>query len=259
MAELHELNPVGRFDDRAADYVRFRPTYPSAAIDLMLDGLGNPAKLVVADIGAGTGILSRLLADRHVQVLAIEPGQPMRAAAEPHANVTWHSASAESTGLAAASVDLVVCAQAFHWFRSADAILEFARILKPGARLALMWNSRSRMDPFTAGYRQAIRDVEGERVAERTEFDAARTEAVAEAAHGRRLLEPFTRRVFPNQQRLDLAGLIGRSHSASYVPKTGPRGERLLELLTALHRRFADANGFVTLVYETEVYVAHKR
>src|SRR4051794_7813043 len=125
MAELHELNPMGRFNDRAADYVKFRPTYPAAAIDRILDGLGDPARLTVADVGAGTGILSRLLAERNVPVLAIEPAQGMRAAAAPHENVTWLTATAESTGLADASVDLVVCAQSFHWFRATDAIREF--------------------------------------------------------------------------------------------------------------------------------------
>jgi hypothetical protein len=62
------------------------------------------------------------------------------------------------------------------------------------------------------------------------------------------------RKSFPNFQRLDLAGLIGRARSASYVPKGGAPGERLLGLLRALHERYADGSGFVTLVYDTEVF-----
>jgi hypothetical protein len=72
---------------------------------------------------------------------------------------------------------------------------------------------------------------------------------------------PFTapeRRVFPNAQRLDLEGLIGRARSASYVPKEGEAGRRLLDLLRALHARFADPGGFVELVYETELYSSRR-
>jgi 2-polyprenyl-3-methyl-5-hydroxy-6-metoxy-1,4-benzoquinol methylase len=76
---LHTLNPLDRFSDRAADYVKYRPSYPMAAIDIILEGLGQ-TPLVAADIGAGTGISSRLLADRGVRVLAIDPNAAMRAA-----------------------------------------------------------------------------------------------------------------------------------------------------------------------------------
>ncbi len=244
------MDTVERFSDRAADYVKYRPSYPSTAIDALLDGLGQPERIVAADVGAGTGISSRLLGDRAVRVVAIEPGDVMRAAAAPHAHVSWLAGRAEATGLTAQCVDLVVCAQSFHWFRAADALAEFARILKPHGRLALVWNRRSRTDPFTAGYRQAIIDVGGEVAAEAMPFDP---EVIP--ASGR-----FTapeRVTFPNAQRLDLAGLIGRAQSASYVPKSGAAAERLLELLAGLHARYADQRGIVTLVYETEIFRSH--
>ena len=113
------LSSVTRFTDRASDYVKYRPTYPAAAIDAILDGLGSPAEIVAADVGAGTGISARLLGDRGVRVLAVEPGDAMRAAAAPHANVTWTIGSAEATDLAPESLDLVLCAQSFHWFQPA--------------------------------------------------------------------------------------------------------------------------------------------
>jgi 2-polyprenyl-3-methyl-5-hydroxy-6-metoxy-1,4-benzoquinol methylase len=80
--DLHTLNPLARFSDRAADYVKYRPSYPAAAIDIILAGLG--AAPVVADIGAGTGISARLLADRGARVIAIEPNAAMRTAAVSH-------------------------------------------------------------------------------------------------------------------------------------------------------------------------------
>jgi SAM-dependent methyltransferase len=247
MADGSGFDTVGRFSDRAADYVRFRPTYPAVAIDAILDELGPSARLVAADIGAGTGISARLLGDRGVRVVAVEPGEGMRGAAAPHRNVAWMAAKAEALGLRSESVDLVLSAQSFHWFRPADALPEFARILRPGRRLAIVWNRRSRSDPLTAGYRQAIADVGGETAEERQPFDPG--------AVGRSGLFSSTERLsFPNLQRLDRDGLIGRARSASYVPKSGAAGERLIDLLRALHEQYADAGGFVTLVYETEVY-----
>lgn len=241
-------NSVQRFDDRADDYVRYRPSYPPAAIDAILDGLGSAASILAADIGAGTGISARLVADRGVRVIAIEPGEAMRGAASPHPRVDWLAATAEATAVRAQAVDLVVCAQSFHWFRPPAALAEFARILKPSGRLAVMWNRRSLIDPFTATYRQAIFDVGGESEAERMPFDPAVIERTG------RFGAP-TRRVVPNAQRLDLDGLIGRARSASYVPKTGEAGDRLIALLQDLHAQHADASGIVTLIYNTEIFL----
>ena len=167
------LSSVTRFTDRASDYVKYRPTYPAAAIDAILDGLGSPAEIVAADVGAGTGISARLLGDRGVRVMAVEPGDAMRAAAAPHANVTWTIGTAEATDLAPESLDLVLCAQSFHWFRATDALAEFARILRPRRRLAIMWNRRSKTDPLTAGTVEVIVDVGGDMGVESMAFDPA--------------------------------------------------------------------------------------
>jgi SAM-dependent methyltransferase len=247
MADSNDRDTVGRFSDRAADYVRYRPAYPADAIDAILDGLGPPERLVAADVGAGTGISARLLGDRGVRVIAVEPGEGMRRAAEPHPNVAWVAGRADATGLSSQAVDLVLCAQSFHWFRTTDTLPEFARILKERRRLAITWNRRSTSDPFTAGYRQAIVDVGGEITAEGLPFDP---NVISDSGS----FSPPERKSFPNFQRLDLAGLIGRARSASYVPKSGAAGERLLTLLRALHQRYDDGSGFVTLVYDTEVF-----
>jgi SAM-dependent methyltransferase len=247
MTHRNDRDTVGRFRDRAADYVRYRPTYPAEAVHAILGGLGPPGRLIAADVGAGTGISARLIGEQGVRVIAVEPGEAMRRAAAPHPNVAWVAAQAEATGLCSQTVDLVLCAQSFHWFRTADALSEFARILKERGHLAISWNRRSTSDPLTAGYRQAIVDVGGEITAESRTFDPN-----VIGASG--LFSSPERKSFPNFQRLDLAGLIGRARSASYVPRNGAAGERLLGLLRALHERHADGSGFVTLVYDTEVF-----
>jgi SAM-dependent methyltransferase len=256
-AERHRMSryvpedTVARFNDRADDYVKYRPSYPAAAIDAILDGLGAPERLVAADVGAGTGISARLLGDRGARVIAVEPGEVMRGAAAPHPRVEWVSATAQATGVADASVDLVLCAQSFHWFHTREAVAEFARILKPGGRLAIMWNRRSTADPLTAAYRQAILDAGGEVPAERMPFEPGIISADG-------LFTPVQRHAWPNTQRLDRAGLIGRAHSASYVPKSGEAGQQLLNRLHELYASYADAAGFVTLVYETEVFLSSR-
>jgi SAM-dependent methyltransferase len=249
MTHRAPIESASRFNDRADDYVKYRPTYPAKAIDIILLGLGTPRDLHAVDLGAGTGISARLLGDRGVRVVAIEPSPGMRQAADSHPNVTWMSSRAEATGLTSRAFDVVLSAQSFHWFRAPDTLVECDRILKPGGRLAIMWNRRRRTDPMTEGYRRAIADVGGESSIERMAFDPG---VIAEC----RLFSPPQRTVFPNSQRLDLEGLIGRALSASYCPKNGPAVERLHELLSGLWSTYADGNGLVTLVYETEVYWA---
>ena len=245
---LADYDPTNRFTDRASDYARFRPDYPSAAIDAVLEGLGDPARLVAADVGAGTGISSRMLAARGVHVHAIEPNQAMREAAAPDPNVTWHDGTGESTGLADASVGLVVAAQAFHWFRQHDAAREFHRILEPHGRLAIIWNHRDPSDPLTNAFRTAIHDIQGgEHPAERREID----EGVLEAEGH---FDPPELLTFPHHQDLDLQGFLGRATSASYVPKEGEKAERLLEVLRELHARYQDQEGTVRMQYLTKVY-----
>jgi SAM-dependent methyltransferase len=248
---LHGLDPTGRFSDRAEDYVRYRPGYPAAAFDAMLEGL-DPAGLTAAAVGAGTGISARLLAARGVRVIAVEPNREMREAAEPDPRITWREGTGEATGLPDASVGLVLCAQSFHWMRASEAIAEFHRILAPGGRLAMMWNNRDRSDPMTKGYIEAIHAVHGEHPVERAPF-----EPEVMSAHG--LFTPPRQIAVPNDQFLDgREALLGRATSASYVPKDGERLARLTALLDQLYERHHDARGRVRLQYVTNLYLSQR-
>ncbi len=255
---LHELDPTRRFSGRAKDYARYRPDYPNAAIDCILAGLvpgrrepgGRPSsELIAADVGAGTGISARQLARRGVRVVAVEPNAAMRAAAEPHPLVVWREGTAEATGLAAEAVDLVLCAQAFHWFRQPEAIAEFRRVLCDGGRLALIWNEADRCDPCTRGCTEAIRAVNGDHPAEHHPFDAA-------VVHATGRFTPAVRHEFPHGQRLDRASLLGRARSSSHVAKEGPALTELARRLDDLFDAHRDAGGAVTLCYRTEVWIA---
>jgi SAM-dependent methyltransferase len=243
---LHDQAPTTRFSDRAADYEKFRPTYPASAIDLVLEGVADPKAIVAADVGAGTGISSRMLADRGVRVLAIEPNAAMAAAATPHQLVRFVCGTAEATTLTDRSVDLVLCAQAFHWFRPTEALREFARVLRRSGRVALVWNILDQRDPVTSDYVGAIRTAISGEPPEMMDLDPALME-----------FQGFTRpelRLIPHEQALDQSGFVRRAMSASYVPKVGPASEALRAELARVHASHAGPDALVRLRYQTHVF-----
>ncbi len=244
---LYNLNPLDRFSDRAADYVQYRPSYPAAVIDRILEGLGTEP--LVADIGAGTGISSRLIADRGVRVLAIDPNAAMRTAAVAHPLIEFREGTAEATKLEAAAVSLVTCFQAFHWFDPEPTLLEFRRILKSTGRLALVWNNRDREDPFTNEYSDLIVAVSTYPVVHDRSNYAQPLLVSPHFTH----VQTYT---FTNHQELDFSGLIGRVRSNSYTPREGIAFDRLMLDLEQLYDRFKNDRGFVSLKYSTSLHLA---
>ena len=243
---LYQLDPLNRFSDRAANYANYRPSYPTEAIDQLLLELGEPSQLIAADIGAGTGISSRLLANWGVNVWAIEPNSAMSAAAEAHPNVKYRQASAERTGLPNQSVDLVTCFQSFHWFEPDTTLAEFHRILRSSGRLALVWNNRDLNDLLTQEVGEIMRKASDKHPAlDRPEFFPENPNFIN--------VQEFR---FLSQQALDQAGLIGNAKSRSYVPQAGAAYEQLLVDLKDLYERWADDRGFVYLKYQTKVFLA---
>jgi SAM-dependent methyltransferase len=135
-----------RFSNRVADYVRYRPSYPSALIDLLRDECGLRPDHAVADVGSGTGLLSKLFLENGNRVLGIEPNEEMRRAGEEYLatykNFSSVRGSSEATTLADSSVAFITAAQAFHWFEPIATRREFLRILKPSGWVVVIWNDR---------------------------------------------------------------------------------------------------------------------
>lgn len=138
---LHAAARQG-FARQSGAYGRGRPGYPPELQGWLRDALGVGPGRAVADVGAGTGKFTALLLAAGAQVIAIEPVQAMRERIAAHPHLRVQAGAAQATGLAAASLDALTCAQAFHWFATPAALDEFARALKPGARLGLVWNER---------------------------------------------------------------------------------------------------------------------
>ncbi len=234
-----------RFGSRARDYAAFRPAYPDGAIDAVLAGLGEPHDLVVADVGAGTGISARLFAARGARVIAIEPNARMRDAAQPDPRVEWRDGTAEQTGLAAAGVDVAVACQAFHWFANDAAMAEFARIAR--RRAAMLQYERDESDSFTRAYGDVVRA-----------YATDDTEALRAGALDRFARFPnarIARGLFSSTQPLDRDALLGRAASASYLPASGPQGEALRRDLLALFERY-QRDGAVVLAMVTYALTA---
>lgn len=246
-----EVPVLERFSDRARDYVAHRPDYPDAAIDALVSGLGEPGSLSVVDVGAGTGISARAVADRGCRVIAVEPNKAMRDAAASHPRVTWVEATAERTTLPDACADIVLCAQSFHWMEREQALDEFHRILKPRGRLALLWNIQDHSDPFTREYAEVVK-----RCAVRSVASPSLTGRREDLAGDRRW-EGIRTLEFPHAQSLAEPGLIGRAVSSSYSPKDGPKHDDLVAGLRSLFSRFRHGDR-VELRYRTVLHAAER-
>lgn len=246
-----------RFSNLAGDYAAHRPGYPAAAIDWVIGKATLDASTLVADVGAGTGISSRLFAERGIPVLGIEPNEPMRAEAERHPwpfaapPPTYRAGSAEATGVADEAVRAVVVAQAFHWFDPAKALLEFERILQPGGWVFVLNYERDETDGFSRACSELVRTVPGAAEVERQRQSAADFLLTWD-----RLMLP-ERRVFASEQLLDEEGFLGRLRSISYLPRQEPqRGELFAQARILFHRW--QQKGRVVMVYATTVTAAQK-
>lgn len=244
---LHKMNPQGRFTNRAEDYAQYRPSYSKALIDCIVNNLGDEPGLVAADIGAGTGISARLLADRGIQVRAIEPNATMRQAAEAHPLVEFRHGSAENTQLPNASVDLVTCFQAFHWFNPEPTLREFVRILKPRGRLAVVWHNRDRRDEFTNAYSLLTKKA--------ANYDSDLRHGTERYLRDTSWFNPVRHLVFNHQQALNSRSLIGLAISTSYIPQEGKTHAQFIQDLNQLHQKYSDEQGLVYLKYQTSLYL----
>ena len=249
------VKPVDRFSNRVENYVKYRPGYPTEVITLLQTECGLIPSSIIADIGSGTGKLSELFLENGNRVIAVEPNEAMRVAGErllkDRSNFVSVDGKSEDTTLDAASVDFITAGQAFHWFEPKATRLEFARILKPGGWVALIWNDR-KLDatPFLEDYEKLMLNFG-------TDYQEVRNDK--DISGIARFFEPATYlfKSFPNRQLFDLEGLKGRVLSSSYTPQpTSPKFEPMMKEIELIFSR-NERGGFVSFDYDTKVFYGH--
>jgi SAM-dependent methyltransferase len=255
------------FDAWAGEYDRYRPTYPDALFALIAQELGLPGRPQVADLGAGTGRASLPMAALGWRVTAVEPGRPMldqllaRAAAEG-LKVAVAEASAEETGLGAASVDVATAAQAFHWFDKAAALAEMARIVRPAGGIALFWNVRDEgRSAFVVDYHRILERYGG--VAEGKYLQAGRASGRAGTREALEAAECFgAPQLHELQHELPATapGFIGMAFTASYIRALEPAAQdrfrsEVLDLL-AQHGHVGEES--FTIPYRVDLWIARR-
>ena len=247
-------DPKKRFSGRVENYSLYRPGYPAEAMQYIFDRTKINSQSSVADIGAGTGIFTELLLSSGSGVIAVEPNESMRLAADNilqgNNNYSSIAGSAEATGLASHSIDLITAAQAFHWFKLAEAKTEFNRILKPQGKIVLIWNRR---DEGRSAFMRQYASLLQSRLPEYNKVNHANA---TDERIGDFLGANMQKAEFPSYQRFDLVGLKGRLLSSSYCPAVGADShEEIMAELEILYEQHASETG-VQFDYITQVYLA---
>jgi ubiquinone/menaquinone biosynthesis C-methylase UbiE len=237
------------FGTAAADYEAARPSYPPEAIDVLREHAGLGPGRRVCDLAAGTGKLTRLLADAGADVIAVEPVPGMREelkAAVPSADV--RDGVAEDIPLDDGEVDLVTVAQAFHWFRLDEAVAEIRRVLAPGGSVAILFNERDERVPWVKTWNHAI-EWHSRRIAHYQETDWTKVLAGGGfhdvGYHRVEWTQPMTREL-----------LASRVKSVSYVAELDEEGQQ--EFVDRVLPLVADFDEPFDLPYITHVWTASR-
>jgi SAM-dependent methyltransferase len=236
--------PYTAFADVAGAYERGRPGYPSEAVRWLVGG--KPCDVV--DLGAGTGKLTRELVALGHHVIAVEPLDEMRAQLEIAVpGVRASAGNAEKIPLPDAAADVITSAQAFHWFDHSRALPEIARVLRPGGRIALVWNSRDDRDPWMARLSEIIGN------------ESIQDADVVPVLDASGLFGAVERAEFSFEQTLERDGLLDLVLSRSYLAKLTPAERKpVLEAVGRLYAETASPDG-VRLAYVTECFRAETK
>ncbi|MBK8305194.1 MAG: class I SAM-dependent methyltransferase [Pyrinomonadaceae bacterium] len=243
---------IERFSNRVENYVKYRPDYPREIIGFLESKCGLTHETVIADIGCGTGISSRLFLENCNQVIGVEPNAAMRAAAveflAEFPDLAIVDGTSDATTLTDSSVDMVVAAQAFHWFDPETTRREFHRILKPGGWIFLLWNERQ-LDttPFLVEYEAFLKKYA-------TDYGTVRHENIKKQELDDFFQKEYGSATFQNFQIFDFEGIKGRMLSSSYMPNESDAiFPTMIEDLRSLFAKHAE-NGRIKVFYDTRGY-----
>lgn len=242
-----------KFDGKGAVYAVSRPSYPTSMFDALCEKGVLSEDMTAADIGAGTGIFTRLLSQYVRRVYAVEPNEEMRLAAEiggSNDNVTFVDGNAERTSLPDGSVDVITAAQAFHWFDASAFSAECKRIFNKNRsnRVVLVWNDRDTSDGLIRANFEVNREF-------CPNFKGSSNGADIDGGVFGFFGGKFELLTFENTVMYGEDAFLQRNFSSSYAPKKGDGTfEPYSSALKEVFRRFAE-NGFIKYPYVTKCYI----
>ena len=240
-----------RFSSRVENYVKYRPGYPAEIIDFLKNEINFVPSWNIADIGSGTGILSKLFLDNGSFVFGIEPNNEMRKAGEQqlknYPQFKSINGNSENTGLEKNSIDMISAGQAFHWFNVEQSKKEFKRILKENGYILLIWNNRkTNASVFLSEYENLLINYSVDyKLVDHKNVDKKILSL---------FFEKYKLKIFPNFQIFNFRELKGRLFSSSYAPL--PEHINYKPMMKELERIFNqnEINGKVKFEYDTELY-----
>lgn len=239
------MKPIDKFTGKADVYAKYRPSYPAAYVDYLIEASGVTSTSVIADIGSGTGIWTKHLLERGLHVNAVEPNADMRQLAEAsldhYPGFTSVDGSAEQSSLSAHSIDLITVAQAFHWFHPERFQAECKRVLRSDAKVALLWNSRD--------HRSELVQADAELCQRYCPAFKGFSGGIQEKPE---VFEQFFRngqyeyREFAHPITMELEGFIGRHLSASYsLTPVDEQYEAYIDAITELFKQHSNGNQLI--------------
>jgi ubiquinone/menaquinone biosynthesis C-methylase UbiE len=248
------MKSTDKFTDKAEVYAKYRPSYPLEYIEYLVSDVGLNEDCIIADIGSGTGILSRQLLERGFTVIGVEPNDDMRTVAEQtlktYSRFISIEATAENTTINDNSLDIVTVAQAFHWFDLKQFRLECQRFLKQDGRVALVWNSRD----ASSDINKESADVCQKYCPNFKGFSGGMEETPI-------AFQQFFKdgkydiKYFRNDLQFNQIGFLGRYLSASYSPKkTDKEYNPFITALSDLFEKYSN-NGEIVIPNITRSYL----
>jgi ubiquinone/menaquinone biosynthesis C-methylase UbiE len=253
VSDVHHAAARG-FDRQADAYDRGRPGYPAEAIAFVIETLRIGPAATVVDLAAGTGKLTRELVPTGAELIAIEPVAGMRevlsrSLRDVRPEILVADGTAESLPLDDASVDGVVVAQAFHWFDGPRALADLARVLRPGGRLAVVFNVRDERDPVQAALERIWEPYRGD-------TPTHRTGAWQRAFEPADRFTPLAHQSFGNDQRVSADQLVDRVVSVSFIATLDEAQRAAVE---AEVRTMLTDEAEIVLPYRTDVFWTERR
>ena len=242
-----------RFSDRVDNYIKYRPGYPPEVLMYLNERIDFNANRIVADVGSGTGICAEMFLKNGNMVYAVEPNKEMREAADNllsgYPNYVSVNGSSESSTIADQSIDLIVAAQAFHWFDREVFKRECHRIGRVGAYCLLIWNERKVESDFEKAYEELLliyandyQQVDHKNIRENDiEAFFAPNPVFFETLH--------------NEQVFEYEGVKGRLLSSSYAPNVGePNYEPMIAYLREIFDQH-QTDGRVSFSYDCKLFL----